>query len=113
MRASKWWLGLALLALVACAAPAAAPRAPSAAAPPGPAAPASAVQPASAAPAPTAPAPQHLKMVVGTLSVAITPLIVARDLGFAARHGLDLEVIVARSGAEAMAALLSQDAPIG
>jgi ABC-type nitrate/sulfonate/bicarbonate transport system substrate-binding protein len=52
-------------------------------------------------------------MVVGTLSVAITPLIVARDLGFAARHGLDLEVIVARSGAEAMAALLSQDAPIG
>jgi NitT/TauT family transport system substrate-binding protein len=52
-------------------------------------------------------------MVAGTLSAAVAPLVIAQERGFAQRHGVDIEMFIARSGAEAMAALLSQDAPIG
>src|SRR5919202_58579 len=62
---------------------------------------------------PRPPALPRVKVVAGTLSVASAPLVLAQDLGFARRHGVDIEMFVARSGSEAMAALLSQDAPIG
>lgn len=88
---------LLLLVLAACGAPARSDAAASGA----PAAPG------------TAPALQRLKAVLSTLSADASPVVVAQEGGFAARHGLDLEVVVARSGSEAMAALLSQDAPIG
>jgi ABC-type nitrate/sulfonate/bicarbonate transport system substrate-binding protein len=103
------WVGLGALTLVVLACTTrppgsgSAPPAAEAGAPPGPAA---------AAPAPT-PTLQPVRVVAGTVSVAVAPLVVARERGFAARQGLDLEVIVARSGSEAMAALLSQDAPLG
>src|SRR5689334_4721153 len=93
--------GVLLLAgLTACGAPAAAPNRPNAAAAP-------------AAGPTAAPTPQRLKAVLSTLSADASPVVVAQEGGFASRHGLDLEVVVARSGSEAMAALLSQDAPIG
>jgi NitT/TauT family transport system substrate-binding protein len=87
--------------LAGCASPAAAPGGSSAA-------PASAA--AAAAPAP---ALQPLKFVISTIGASIAPIIVAKDAGFAARQGLDVELVITRSGSEAMAALLSQDAPIG
>jgi ABC-type nitrate/sulfonate/bicarbonate transport system substrate-binding protein len=43
----------------------------------------------------------------------VAPLVLAQEVGFAQRHGVDIEMFIARSGSEAMAALLSQDAPIG
>ncbi len=94
-----------LLAVSACRAPAAAP----AQEPPRPTAPAGAAPEAVTTTAP----PRHLKTVLSTLSADASPVVVAQEAGFAAQHGLDLELVVARSGAEAMAALLSQDAPIG
>jgi NitT/TauT family transport system substrate-binding protein len=92
---------LLLAALAACGAPAAAPARPDAS---------SSAAPAGAGAAPT---PQRLKAVLSTLSADASPVVVAQEGGFAAKHGLDVEVVVARSGSEAMAALLSQDAPIG
>ncbi len=94
-----------LVSLGACRAPAAsAPREA------GPAAVATTATPGAAA---DGAAPRHVKTVLSTLSSDSSPVVVAQEAGFAGQHGLDLEIVVARSGAEAMAALLSQDAPIG
>ncbi|HZS02737.1 MAG TPA: ABC transporter substrate-binding protein [Chloroflexota bacterium] len=106
------WLLVALL--TACAQPAAAPRGPepAAPAPTGSAAPAASEAPAAATPAQPA-ALQPLKFVISTISASIAPTIVAKEAGFTARQGLDVDLVIARSGSEAMAALLSQDAPLG
>ncbi len=106
------WLLVALL--TACAQPAAAPRGPEpdAPAPTGSAAPAASEAPAAATPAQPA-ALQPLKFVISTISASIAPTIVAKEAGFTARQGLDVDLVIARSGSEAMAALLSQDAPLG
>src|SRR5438270_5351846 len=110
-RASSLALSLlgttAILALVACTASPSPARAPGGA---GPAAAAAGATGAVAAPPAALP---HVKMVAGTLSAAVAPLVLAQEVGFAQRHGVDIEMFIARSGSEAMAALLSQDAPIG
>jgi ABC-type nitrate/sulfonate/bicarbonate transport system substrate-binding protein len=106
LRAALLLVG-AILVLIAsaCRAPAAVPaQEPPRSPVPAPAAP--------EAPTTTAP-PRHVKTVLSTLSADASPVVVAQEAGFAGQHGLELELVVARSGAEAMAALLSQDAPIG
>ncbi len=109
---------VALLALLAaCAQPAAAPRAPDAAkapsAPPAGAAAAGATPPQAAAASTQPAALQPLKFVISTINASIAPTVVAKEAGFTARQGLDVDLVIARSGSEAMAALLSQDAPLG
>jgi NitT/TauT family transport system substrate-binding protein len=70
--------------------------------------------PRGAAPAAErAPAPRALKMTLGTISATNAPVVVARSAGFAARRGLEVELVAARSASEAMAAVVSRDAPIG
>ncbi len=100
--------GLVVL-LSACGAPGgAAPAAGGAA----PAAPPQATAVPSAAPAATR-QPVAFKMIMGTISASNAPVVVAQAAGFTAGQGLDVEVVAARSAAEAMAAVLSHDAPIG
>jgi NitT/TauT family transport system substrate-binding protein len=104
------WVIAALMALawMACAGPTGQDRAPAAAAA-APGGAAAGVSGAAAGAASLVP----VKLVVGTINISTTPFVLAQEKGFAARHGIELEVIAARGGAEAMAALLSQDAPIG
>ena len=92
--------GALLLAALAAWAPGAAPARPDGS--------------ASAAPAASGAAPtlQRLKAVLSTLSAAVARRRRAGG-GFAARDGLDVEVVVGCSGAKAMAASISGDAPIG
>src|SRR5262245_35764977 len=89
--------GLALLTLAACAAPG------------GPAGGTASTE------APTAPKspPRQVRIALATISESVAPVIVARDAGFTTREGLDVEIITARSGSEAMAALISQDVQLG
>jgi ABC-type nitrate/sulfonate/bicarbonate transport system substrate-binding protein len=99
-----------LTLLVACAQPAVAPRAPEPAA-------AASTTPSSdahvaAAPTQTA-ALVPIKFVISTLAASIAPVVIAKEAGFTARQGLDVDLVIARSGSEAMAALLSQDAALG
>jgi ABC-type nitrate/sulfonate/bicarbonate transport system substrate-binding protein len=104
---------LLLALLVACAQPAAAPRPPEPAVAPNAARGAGPSGPAVAT-VPTQPAAlQPLKFVISTLAASIAPVVVAKEAGFTARQGLDVDIVIARSGSEAMAALLSQDAPLG
>src|SRR4051794_6657972 len=96
-------LGALLLVLaLGCEAPAAGSRPEGGAAAPGDAR-------ASAA----SPPPARLRIALATISESVAPVVVAQEAGFTARQGLDVEIIAARSGAEAMAALLSQDVPLG
>jgi ABC-type nitrate/sulfonate/bicarbonate transport system substrate-binding protein len=101
----------ACMALAACAAPAAGPAAPSSAADSRSVAPAAGSPPSAGAVQPTA--PQPIKVVLGTISASIAPVVVAQEAGFLARQGLDAELIAARVAREAMAAVVSQDVPIG
>src|SRR5215216_3540263 len=114
-RLANWGVargGLAALSvagLLACTTPTPAPGASAAGA-----VPASAPSASDAAvAAERAPAPRPLKMTLGTISATNAPVVVARSAGFAARRGLDVELVAARSASEAMAAVVSRDAPIG
>jgi NitT/TauT family transport system substrate-binding protein len=106
------WDGLAaasVAGILACAPPSPAPGASAASAVPAGASSAS----AAAVAAERAPAPRPLKMTLGTISATNAPVVVAQSAGFAARRGLDVELVAARSASEAMAAVISRDAPLG
>src|SRR4051794_18703765 len=85
--------GLLLLAALSACRPAASPTASAPAAPAGQSsaeqAPATAASPASL---------EHIKVVLSTLSSDAAPVVIAQDAGLMARHGIEAEVFVARSG---------------
>jgi ABC-type nitrate/sulfonate/bicarbonate transport system substrate-binding protein len=56
---------------------------------------------------------RSVRVMLGTISATNAPMVLAQHAGFNARHGLDVELIPARSAAEGMAAVLSRDAPFG
>jgi NitT/TauT family transport system substrate-binding protein len=112
-----WAIGLGLALLLACrpAAPATPPAASQAAvpAPPGPASSSSTQgNPGGASPTPAL-APIPLKLMLGTAGASSAAVIVAQQGGFTTRYGLAAELVLARSGAEALSAVLGRDAPIG
>src|SRR5690242_14842629 len=104
---------LLLLAGLAACRPAASPAASAPAATTPTAAPAQSSSEQAPAAAASPASLEHIKVVLSTLSTDAAPVVVAQEAGFTARHGIDAEIFVARSGPEAMAAVISQDAPIG
>jgi NitT/TauT family transport system substrate-binding protein len=87
---------------VASAPPAAQPTAPSVA-------PASAGQP----PAQPAPALQPLPFGLNTAGAAVTPAWVAKDAGFFAKYGIDVELLPTGGGEKLVAAMLAGQIPLG
>ncbi len=91
-----------LVGLLACGTPAAPPPAESATATP----------PAAEAPAERPPAPVAIRFGLNTPGAAVTPLWVAREQGFFARHGLDAELVVVPGADRLAAAMMAGEIPM-
>ena len=55
---------------------------------------------------------QSIKIALPALSLESMPIFIARDNGYFAKHGIEIEVIASRGGGEAMKAFISGDVQI-